>query len=109
MLSPNLGKSGKRKKKKKSSAIDVLNFVTNDKDKTKRKKKTKEEKIAEEMKKYKVDDEGYIIDENGNRVFDADGKPMRPEDLVKSSDDDGEGESSGASGDEDNEAKRFSK
>ena len=63
------------------------------------------------MKKYKVDDEGYIIDENGNRVYDADGKPMRPEDLVKSSDDDadGEGESSGASGDEDNEAKRFSK
>ncbi|MBK8156525.1 MAG: hypothetical protein IPK55_11265 [Streptococcus sp.] len=53
------------------------------------------------MKKYKVDDEGFIIDENGNRVLDENGNPMKPEDLVKSSDGSNDDESGSDSGNAD--------
>jgi len=101
MLSPNMGKSGKRKKKKKSSAIDVLNFGGDNNKNSWWKRKSKAEKIADEMKKYKVDDEGFIVDENGNRVLDENGNPMKPEDLVKSSDGSNDDESGSDSGNAD--------
>jgi flagellar basal body rod protein FlgG len=41
--------------------------------------------LAEEMKKYKVDDEGYIIGEDGKRILDENGNPMKPEDLILNS------------------------
>lgn len=34
------------------------------------------------MEKYKVDEDGYIIGEDGNRILDENGNPMRPEDLL---------------------------
>jgi len=81
--SPLVGNKDKEwKKKKKGSGIDVLNFG----DKRKKKKhRSREERLAEEMKKYKVDDEGYIIGEDGKRILDENGNPMKPEDLILNS------------------------
>jgi hypothetical protein len=45
-------------------------------------KKEKRDKLKEDMKKYNVDDDGFIVDENGDPVLDAEGNRMRPEDLI---------------------------
>lgn len=48
------------------------------------------------MKKLRVDEEGFIIDEDGNRLLDENGNPMRPEDLVKTSEDESGSDSGNA-------------